>query len=691
MNTKSSSLTTVDIDPYDVPEEYKQLGWRKCYSNREKRYYYFNKYSQESIWSLDELFELRNLRRDPLGICTPASTLSPSRLNSVDNSSSIISSSLTPTSDNSSYYQIRRSSQNDNFDSNSYTTLSSPASISSPKRFASSKPYWNLKLESNVIINERAMSLVLPPHPNIELFRAKLFHDFYLKFECLLMKNIPIDWTTSSLNKQNIRSIFNSLVIEFKMMSLKPENGVINEQLFVKFGNTRDESYLMNYLMKLFKIEIDEKLKLKTEDVLENCAQIYKDYIIKLIGSNSNKAIESLSSYDEQVNTWFKWSNVLTDKKKINDVGGDMDENLSNLRKKCESFLLKELDIQLNKIFKELNEISNLNLNEIYNQHSSLYKENNIKILTEPPAFKQNRKVIDYPLLICTPSLPLEIPVLEHDTFNSFTYLIYNNERLIIKTDYFVKLEQLYKHNCKDDEHRLQLFLARVWCLLKRYQILNEDTLEYVEENSNPPDIYSQSNLSDYQLYTLNPNVIEILAKQFHVRFEIFSNPFTSFFKQYCSLFEDTDGYFGSRGSFLNYKALSGSFLAILPYSNTMTTKCLDHIIKLLSASSEPLMFTIVLPLIKNEKVTVDKILTTSNQFCKNHFKLAKNSIELRKIIEYKCLNRDEATFKCEYDFFVGFLQNKEAEYKWKIFENNLDELKYEFSRSMTNLLNYSP
>jgi hypothetical protein len=57
MNTKSSS-STVDIDPYDVPEEYKKLGWRKCYSNREKRYYYFNKYSQESIWSLDELFEL---------------------------------------------------------------------------------------------------------------------------------------------------------------------------------------------------------------------------------------------------------------------------------------------------------------------------------------------------------------------------------------------------------------------------------------------------------------------------------------------------------------------------------------------------------------------------------------------------------------------------------------------------------
>jgi hypothetical protein len=45
-------------DPHDLPEEYKEHGWRKCYSKREKRYYYYNKYSHESIWTLNELFEL---------------------------------------------------------------------------------------------------------------------------------------------------------------------------------------------------------------------------------------------------------------------------------------------------------------------------------------------------------------------------------------------------------------------------------------------------------------------------------------------------------------------------------------------------------------------------------------------------------------------------------------------------------
>ena len=141
-----------------------------------------------------------------------------------------------------------------------------------------------------MIINEREMSLVLPPHPNIEIFRSKLFNDLYFKFESLLNNLILLnninDWTGNNKQNEIIRSIFNSLVIEFKMIKSESSGGVvIVEPLFVKFGNTRDESFLMNYLMKLFKLEIDEKLKLATDDILENCAQIFKDYIIKLVGS----------------------------------------------------------------------------------------------------------------------------------------------------------------------------------------------------------------------------------------------------------------------------------------------------------------------------------------------------------------------------------------------------------------------
>lgn len=43
-------------------------------------------------------------------------------------------------------------------------------------------------------------------------------------------------------------------------------------------------------------------------------------------------------------------------------------------------------------------------------------------------------------------------------------------------------------------------------------------------------------------------HVFEALYKLFGVSFECFASPLNCYFKQYCSAFPDTDGYFGSRG-----------------------------------------------------------------------------------------------------------------------------------------------
>ena len=42
--------------------------------------------------------------------------------------------------------------------------------------------------------------------------------------------------------------------------------------------------------------------------------------------------------------------------------------------------------------------------------------------------------------------------------------------------------------------------------------------------------------------------VLECLQKHFGVTFELFASPLNCYFRQYCSAFPDTDGYFGSRG-----------------------------------------------------------------------------------------------------------------------------------------------
>lgn len=46
----------------------------------------------------------------------------------------------------------------------------------------------------------------------------------------------------------------------------------------------------------------------------------------------------------------------------------------------------------------------------------------------------------------------------------------------------------------------------------------------------------------------LTPALMECLHRLFGVTFECFASPLNCYFKQYCSAFPDTDGYFGSRG-----------------------------------------------------------------------------------------------------------------------------------------------
>jgi hypothetical protein len=257
----------------------------------------------------------RDFRRDPLGICTPASAQSPFR-SSLNSDNLSIESSLTPNSDNSSYNPTRRLSQNDNYDqfeSNSYTTLSSPASISSPKRFATAyayffillttfsklfifrKPFWNLKLDTNVLINERSMSLVLPPNQDIEIIRSNFYQKLNVEFEKLLHEYILnlIDQVVL-LNKQNeIKNLFNNLTIELKLLN-DCQNSYDNiiEPLIISFNKLYekcDESYLMCYLLKLVKEDIDNKMKLFDDSILENCIQLHKEFINKLLNTQQQQ------------------------------------------------------------------------------------------------------------------------------------------------------------------------------------------------------------------------------------------------------------------------------------------------------------------------------------------------------------------------------------------------------------------
>lgn len=56
---------------HDLPPELLQQGWRKFWSKRENRPYFWNKLSGESLWEMPNLKPSFDPITDPLGICDP--------------------------------------------------------------------------------------------------------------------------------------------------------------------------------------------------------------------------------------------------------------------------------------------------------------------------------------------------------------------------------------------------------------------------------------------------------------------------------------------------------------------------------------------------------------------------------------------------------------------------------------------
>lgn len=109
-------------------------GWRKCWSKRENRHYFWNKSSGESLWEMPRHFDPLT---DPLGICSGGTPATPSPHNNAS--------------------LKRRPSEE----------TQGP----SPKRFILAGP-WDLEVCSNVIIVERPPTLHPHPYPEIEAMRA---------------------------------------------------------------------------------------------------------------------------------------------------------------------------------------------------------------------------------------------------------------------------------------------------------------------------------------------------------------------------------------------------------------------------------------------------------------------------------------------------------------------------------------
>jgi len=118
--------------------------------------------------------------------------------------------------------------------------------------------------------------------------------------------------------------------------------------------------------------------------------------------------------------------------------------------------------------------------------------------------------------------------------------------------------------------------LARIFSMVVRYETLTEVK-------------------SAYQA-ALPSNVMSVLKEDFGVRHECFASPLNCYFDRFCSLFKDTDCFFGSEGSFFHFQPDYGSYEVNPPFDQQSIVATYTHIHDLLLATEKPLSFFVCIP-----------------------------------------------------------------------------------------------
>ncbi len=173
-----------------------------------------------------------------------------------------------------------------------------------------------------------------------------------------------------------------------------------------------------------------------------------------------------------------------------------------------------------------------------------------------------------------------------------FLYSI-NDIKLSIYIWDYNKLKSWYSGNSFNND---------LFCMLLRYYTIGDTT--------------SQA--------ALPKNVFQFLENKLKIKQESFASPLNAYYSTYCSVFEDTDKYFGSIGSFFNFYPTKGIFEANPPFNEIYMQKMLEHIEYLLSNTNDLLSFLIIIPKWNDDASPIWQSITNS-KYNKLYFDIESN------------------------------------------------------------------
>eukprot|EP00958_Prasinococcus_capsulatus_P009955 scaffold966_cov415-Prasinococcus_capsulatus_cf.AAC.18 len=141
------------------------------------------------------------------------------------------------------------------------------------------------------------------------------------------------------------------------------------------------------------------------------------------------------------------------------------------------------------------------------------------------------------------------------------------------------------RYMARHSKQSKKLFIDAVFCSLARYQCLR---------GANTRGSGSQA--------ALHKEVMDVLVRYWDVQCECFASPLNVALPKFCSAFPDTDGVFGSLGSFFSQSFASGSFEANPPFIPTFVHQMAHHMHSLLRRTKDALSFIVIVPYWPNTK-----------------------------------------------------------------------------------------
>lgn len=572
----------------ELPPELIQEGWRKFWSKREGRPYYWNKLSGESLWEMPKT--QYDPITDPLGIGGPGQ-VPPSPMQ----------------------HPIKRRSTEE--------------SVGPPpqKKIALAGP-WDLDVPTNVIVLERLPLNMPHPHPVTEAMRYALASKLRLTYRELCQSREGIDAPRESFN----RWLMERKTVDMGSDPLLPSHCVpeISMSMYKEIIN--------DIPIKLIKPKF-------TGDARKQLSR-YAEAAKNLIESR-NTSPESRKVVMWNVDDTFHWL-----RRTVGSSFDDYQDRLAHLREQCQPHLTETVKESVEGICLKIYHLSTEYAKKIREKHIEILKEHGI---SEPRGsgniMSLSRKVWCYPVQFSTPCPRLPPVDFSMDQVKDQTLLRFQGETVNINTPYLHKLEYMYRISCFDDK-KLELFLTRVWMLLKRYAA-------YVG-----PSHWSQTSLPT--------PVFDALHKVFQVTFECFASPLNSYFRQYCSAFPDIDSYFGSRGPILDLKIISGSFVANPPYCEELIHAAIAHFERCLSESADPLSFIVTLP----DDLPNSLLKLEASPFRRKQIVVPNLEHEYRHGFQHT-MAKNEVNLKSSHGIVIVWLQNNAGYQQWGPTDDRVDVL----------------